>query len=376
MKKNIFLFFSIISCFIINQEIYAKAYAPYIDIENWSTAENGCPWEFHTDCFGNCLFKERNWRRNNTFLAITTSAGLPEQCEDEIYHSITEWNDFILQMKNDYSFNVYLAYSHQLQETYGEDAKYYLVTIDPFRDTPYTDCRNFNQIHDEVIDTLLLEENLQGECYWSGTYTFATNSTLTNEIVSSDMTAEEIKATYPTLFGNDTILENSKENYQEWKEKYNAYIVQNQDTTKSQAEKMSEMAILGIRSPFSVTMEACETADNFYKTYHDKISVAFPDITVTNGVDECRTFSACEHVGDLNEDNSIDASDAAKILIVSANQGVGNNTGLSKEEEQFADINADYEINAVDAALVLQYSASTGCGIFSGTLAEFIKSKS
>ena len=78
-------------------------------------------------------------------------------------------------MWNENSFGVYLDYQQKFQEKYGENAHFYYVIIDPFRETPYTDCRKFAILHDEVIDTFLLERNLQGDCYWSGTYAVATS---------------------------------------------------------------------------------------------------------------------------------------------------------------------------------------------------------
>lgn len=67
-------------------------------------------------------------------------------------------------------------------------------------------------------------------------------------------------------------------------------------------------------------------------------------------------------LGDLNEDGSVNASDAAQVLIAAANLGAGNSSGLTGAQESAADINHDSHINATDAALILIYAAAVGGG--------------
>ena len=286
-----------------------------------------------------------------------------------------EWDELKEYMRNQHSFEVYLDYQQKFQDTYGENVQFYYIIIDPFRETPYTDCRKFESLHEEVIDTFLLERRLEGNCYWSGTYAVATSQKVTEEIQMHDMTGEEIKSNYPEVFGENSILEQSKNGYQEWKEKYLAYKAENQNTDKTKADQMEEMALSGISNSYSVMQKACETAEKFYEENKENVSVAFPYFNIEDAVCEYHPFSAWEYVGDLNEDTKVNAADASRILIASAMQGAGTDTGLSIEEQQFADVNADGVFNAKDAAIILQYSASVGCGSFSGTLAEFIESK-
>ncbi len=377
MMKTMISLLSVITMLAGCCSLQAKAYRPYIDVESWSATENGCPWDFSTDGFGNCHFKAKNWSRDAAFLAVTTSEGLPENCTDAVYTNVMEWDELKEYMWNENSFGVYLDYQQKFQEEYGENVRFYYVIMKPStgQETPYY-CRKFAILHDEVIDTFLLERKLQGDCYWSGTYAVGTSQELTDEILSSEMTAEEIKTNYPETFGDNSILEQSKEGYQEWAEKYTAYKeAENQNTDKTKAQKMQEMAILGIRDSFSVMQKACETAEKFYEENKENVSIAFPYFNIEDAVCEYHPFSAWEYVGDLNEDKKINALDASKILTASAMQGAGTDTGLSIEEQQFADVNADGVFNAKDAAIILQYSASVGCGSFSGTLAEFMKSK-
>lgn len=69
-------------------------------------------------------------------------------------------------------------------------------------------------------------------------------------------------------------------------------------------------------------------------------------------------------LGDLNDDSLVNASDAAKLLILSAEVGAGNIPAFP--EELRADVNGDGAKNAADAAVILQYAAYAGAG---GTLA-------
>ena len=78
-------------------------------------------------------------------------------------------------------------------------------------------------------------------------------------------------------------------------------------------------------------------------------------------------------LGDLTQDNIIDASDAAWILLAAAKEGSGQeNAVLTEAQKKAADINLDGLIDAVDAAYILQYAVQNGSGDFSGSLSDFI----
>ncbi|MBP0973582.1 MAG: leucine-rich repeat protein, partial [Oscillospiraceae bacterium] len=80
-------------------------------------------------------------------------------------------------------------------------------------------------------------------------------------------------------------------------------------------------------------------------------------------------------LGDVNGDSTINASDAALILIAAASIGATNESGLTYAQEQAANINGDNAINASDAAIILQYAASVGANAFTGTLEEYLLAK-
>lgn len=67
-------------------------------------------------------------------------------------------------------------------------------------------------------------------------------------------------------------------------------------------------------------------------------------------------------LGDLNGDHSVDAADAAKLLIAAAAVGTGNPSGLTETQEAAADLNGDAAFDAVDASQILNYAAYVGSG--------------
>ena len=80
-------------------------------------------------------------------------------------------------------------------------------------------------------------------------------------------------------------------------------------------------------------------------------------------------------IGDVNMDNSVNASDASLILTEYALISTGNTATFTLKQKDAADVNGDKEINAIDASLVLAYYAHTSTG---GTLSieDFIANKS
>ena len=67
---------------------------------------------------------------------------------------------------------------------------------------------------------------------------------------------------------------------------------------------------------------------------------------------------------DLDGDGRVTAADASLILIAAANMGVGQESGLTPEQELLADVNRDGTIDAVDASLVQVFASQCGAGIW------------
>ena len=69
-----------------------------------------------------------------------------------------------------------------------------------------------------------------------------------------------------------------------------------------------------------------------------------------------------DSLGDVNGDGTVNASDAAQILIAAAAIGAGQDPSLTEAQKNAADVNHDSTINASDAAVVLIYAAAIGAG--------------
>ena len=76
-------------------------------------------------------------------------------------------------------------------------------------------------------------------------------------------------------------------------------------------------------------------------------------------------------LGDVDENGSVNAGDAAEVLIAAAKIGAGMDAGLTDTQRIAADVNGDGAINATDAAVILQYAAAIGSGAENVTIRDF-----
>ena len=76
--------------------------------------------------------------------------------------------------------------------------------------------------------------------------------------------------------------------------------------------------------------------------------------------------------GEVNGDNTVNASDAATILIAAAAMGAGGEAALTDAQKSAADVNKDNVVNASDAAIVLIYSAAVGAGYTDAKIIDFV----
>lgn len=86
------------------------------------------------------------------------------------------------------------------------------------------------------------------------------------------------------------------------------------------------------------------------------------------------TFSRRDFMpGDVDKDGSVNANDAAEILVNASNVGAGHSSDFSAMQCAEGDLDGDGNCNANDAALVLTYAAASASGSFQGTIAEYIR---
>lgn len=74
----------------------------------------------------------------------------------------------------------------------------------------------------------------------------------------------------------------------------------------------------------------------------------------------------------MDGNGTVNALDAAEILIYAAKTGAGEEAVLNEMQTLMADVDGNGELNASDAALILIYAAEVGAGNFSDSIQRFI----
>ncbi|MDE7120863.1 MAG: hypothetical protein K2O42_01725 [Oscillospiraceae bacterium] len=369
MKKVISLL-SALAVLVCGCPVSASAYPIYNDVENFSYTETGCPWRLFSSPAG-YKFENLNWIRNYDFLVVTDAEGLPDDCTDDTYIYVAEWSDYeqyVAQNASDVPSGVHLDNSAEMIQKYGKDARYYYVNLKTACHTPYTSARQFAEKSEHVMDILMLEQQMQGDCCWNGTYTIRFRGEETDRIVQlgfdslNDLTDEELLLEYPELYTEDNVFNQSKAKYKEWIENYTAWIREHGEDSLKTFESLQEMQLAGIATERSMLQYAVSVASDFYAEYQDKYEACYPNITKENVLKVYRAFSPWDSLGDLDDDGQITAADATSVLNISSKIGAGNDSGLDQDAQQFADVNADGVVNAEDVSLILIYSARKGAG--------------
>ena len=108
-------------------------------------------------------------------------------------------------------------------------------------------------------------------------------------------------------------------------------------------------------------------SDSTAQAYADKYGYTFEviDGTVVEPTEQA--------LGDLDGDTTVNASDAAKVLIAAAAMGAGEASGLTEAQIKAADVNGDGTVNASDAAIILIYAAAVGAGNEDAKITDFVK---
>ena len=78
-------------------------------------------------------------------------------------------------------------------------------------------------------------------------------------------------------------------------------------------------------------------------------------------------------LGDVNDDGDVNASDAALVLIDSAQAGAsGGGSKLTEKQQTAADVNKDGQVNASDAAVILIFSAAYNAGKTDAKIEDYV----
>lgn len=340
--------------------------------------ENGSPWKFYPDTYGNCCYQALNWMRYNRFLVVTTADGLPTNCTDEVYSEVMEWDAYAQRVKSKsaYSSDVLLDNMALLQSDYGSDAKFYVVSLTNTDTPPYAAARRFAQKYTTVQAALMLEQQEQGECLWNGTYYVVLSRDETNSLLqiggAEQISDEKLLADYPELFSEDSSLLSSKATYSEWINAFTSWINLNGSDALHTIDGSIQLQAAQIATPYAIMLEASNTANQFCETYSNKYAACYPRFDRESSIMVYHAYSPWKNLGDANQDGTVNAIDATSVLMISAQMGVGNTDRLNEETEQFIDVNADGVINASDATIILQYAAAVGAGQ-NATIADYVK---
>ena len=104
----------------------------------------------------------------------------------------------------------------------------------------------------------------------------------------------------------------------------------------------------------------CEMVDTLNVKYGGEFTAYNPEVCPldTAELKNGNASSVWTSAGDSNSDGAVDASDAANVLNIAAQNGTGANIKATAAD----DVNADGAVNAADAAAVLCYAAAKGTG--------------
>ncbi|MBP0972473.1 MAG: leucine-rich repeat protein [Oscillospiraceae bacterium] len=111
--------------------------------------------------------------------------------------------------------------------------------------------------------------------------------------------------------------------------------------------------------------------NSFVEQYAEDSGYACKDIAEAPTSEEPQETERA--LGNVNDDEIVNASDAAVILIAAAAMGAGGESSLNEAQMQAADVNKDENVNASDAAIVLIYAASVGAGNTDAKITDFVK---
>ena len=137
--------------------------------------------------------------------------------------------------------------------------------------------------------------------------------------------------------------------------------VYDQDFTVNASESESESyrAAVDCRG-YERYLKLNEFADSVQEKYSDVFAEFEPQFLLAAiGEDPVMHLTPIwDNAGDSNSDGEVDASDAANVLTIAAQNGTGANIKATAAD----DVNADGAVNATDAAAVLCYAAAKGTG--------------
>jgi len=221
-------------------------------------------------------------------------------------------------------------------------------------------ARQLMMAHAEITDAFLMTYELGGTIAWDGDFTVW-------------LMGVEVPVDRSEIFAADPDYQTAQSAYQAYKTALDAWEAATDTTGMTDAEIAASRAAAGVPTDaemiayaesFLTNQYENASADNSFNVYEYQaasigVSYAFtPDMSTLVYKPE----PVWENAGNVNGDDSVDASDAARILEHAAIIGSGGSSSMLSGVTENADVNADMSIDAQDAAYILQFAAEAGAG--------------
>ncbi len=277
-----------------------------------------------------------------------------DKLSEEILQEMCEADSFfadILKCYDRNSINVYTMTAHK-----------------EYKNSEDTLIRNLCVSNADVYQAVKISSSSISSYFWDGGASFYPTDAVREKMNEGQNFFEM----YSEIVGADSPLINHLKKYEDWKSRYDSWASAVDFKTMTAEEVTNSRKNAGVESDYEMLQYAFDLCTKFANEYPDIVIAAEPSLSERFQItSDFSTVSLWEHIGDLDGDDSVTASDAAAILVAAAENGTGNSTSLSDESQEFADVNADGVFNAEDAAIILKYAANQGTGT-PLTLEEFI----
>ena len=131
-----------------------------------------------------------------------------------------------------------------------------------------------------------------------------------------------------------------------------------------EGDQLKGITIQAVNENTTICLSFTTPSDRVLISELDENCISVLEDTDKDGIFETILVSQTEYsIGDVNGDGSVNASDAASVLIYAAEYGAtGSSQYLNAMQCNRADLNEDGYINSSDAASILQYAALVGSG--------------
>jgi len=307
--------------------------------------------------------------------------------------TIEYYSDFSMKKKTAYdsicnpintlvnsAYNTYLHEQEELGNCLVADvctefktyAYQYTNMMTAFEPTP--NAEGHQLIADMILEKAGLEKKDFPEPTAEETTTESTSTTSTTETISTTSTTESTSTTSTTETTSTTSTTESTSTTSTTESTSTTSTTESTSTT-STTETTSTTSTTETTSTTSTT-ESTSTTSTTESTSTTSTTETTSTTSTTESTSTTSTTEPIKEtlpVGDLNQDHTIDAEDAAKLLQAAANMGAQMSSGLSPELEQAADVNHDGDINAEDAAVILVYAAGNGSGQITVDFDEYLR---